>query len=328
MSWQEAQVPAEQEGQRLDRYLAEVGAISRGAARRLIEAGCVQVDEKRVRTQAHPLVPGTTLRWSEPVESETPHSLDIVHEDSALWIICKPAGLDTVPPAQGGPSLLDLVRERLRLEGKPQVAESHRLDRETSGLLVFGRDTAAVSWLGRALQRRQIGRGYIALVRTLRPPAAMRIDAPLRPAARGGMEIHPTGAPAATRVVPLAYSAEAGLALVGITLETGRTHQARVHLSWALGPIVGDARYGDDRAGRLADADESGRVGRIGLHSSRVGLRHPIDGTPRSWTRAPDDGFFELAEGVPALPPRWPDALRELGRGAFEPGRALAALQS
>jgi len=327
MSRQQVQVPAAQEGQRLDRFLAEAGAMSRGAARRLIEAGCVQLDDKRVRTQAHPLVAGSTLRWSEPVEAVASAPLDIVHEDPALWIVCKPAGLDTVPPAQGGPSLLDLVRERLRLEGRPQVAESHRLDRETSGLLVFGRDAATVGWLGRALQRRQIGRGYVALIRSLRPPTAMRIEAPLRQAARGGMEIHPTGTYAATRVVPLAYAADAGLALVGVTLETGRTHQARVHLSWALGPIVGDVRYGDDRANRGADGDDAARGLRIGLHSGRVGLRHPLDGTPRSWTRAPDAGFFALADGAPPLPARWADALRELGRGPFEPGRAEAALR-
>ena len=327
MARHEAQVPADQQGQRLDRFLADAGAMSRGAARRLIEAGCVQIDDKRIRTQAHPVEAGTTLRWSDPVASEAPTPLDVVHEDDALWILCKPAGLDTVPPAQGGPSLLDLVRERLRQQGRPQVAESHRLDRETSGLLVFGRDVATVSWLGRALQRRQIGRGYVALIRSLRPPQAMRIEAPLRPAARGGMEIHPTGAYAATRVAPLAFAPEAGLALVGVTLETGRTHQARVHLSWALGPIVGDTRYGDDRAARGSDGDAPAGNARIGLHSGRVGLRHPVDGKPRSWARAPDDGFFALAAGAPALPPRWADALRELGRGDFEPDRALVALR-
>lgn len=325
MPRQEIIVPAEFLGQRLDRSLAEIAAISRGAARRLVEAGAVSVDGERVRIQATILHGGELLRWSEPVIAAAPEPLDLVHEDAALWVVCKPAGLDTVPPAQGGPSLLDLVRERQRSQGMPALAESHRLDRETSGLLVFGRDAAAVSWLGRALQRRQIGRGYIAMIRALRPPEPMRIEAPLRAAARGGIEIHPTGSPAATRVVPLAYDDRAGIALVGVSLETGRSHQARVHLAWALGPIVGDVRYGDTQAHH--DLGAAGTVdNRIALHSARVGLRHPMDGTPRSWTRAPDAGFFALASGAPALPAQWPDALRELGRGDFEAARVLAVL--
>ncbi len=317
-------IPQELAGLRLDVALARVAEISRGAARRAIDAGGVFIDGRRERTQAHPVSAGAELRWTlaAPTVEAREFDLDVVHEDDRWLIVCKPPGLPTVPGPTGGDSLLGRVQALQRGQGRPQLAESHRLDRETSGLLCFGRHPDAVAAFDRALARRQVGRGYLALVRCLRPPVAQRIEAPLRPAAHAGVEVHPCGQPAATRALPLAFDAERAVALVAITLETGRSHQARAHLSYALGPIVGDQRYGDSLA---AEARAGLAAPRVALHSARLGMRDPATGVARSWQRAPDAGYFQLAGWEQPLPATWAAILRELGRGDFEPERALAA---
>ncbi len=318
-------IPDELDGLRLDVVLARLADISRGAARRAIDAGGVFLDGRRERTLAHTARAGAELRWTlaAPAADVPDLSLDVVHEDARWLVVCKQPGLPTVPGPAGGDSLLGRVQALQRGQGRPQLAESHRLDRETSGLLCFGRDPDAVAALDRALARRQVGRGYLALVRCLRPPVAQRIDAALRPAPHAGVEVHPCGQPAATRALPLAFDPERGVALVAITLETGRSHQARAHLSYALGPIVGDQRYGDPLA---ADARAGLAAPRVALHSARLGMRDPATGAARSWHRAPDAGFFELGGWQQPLPETWTAILRELGRGEFDPERALAAI--
>ncbi len=313
------QVPNDDAGQRLDRFLARVSGHSRGAVRRAIEAGAVWVDGDRERVQARALQPGAEVALHEqtlapPAERFEPR---IVHEDDDLLVIDKPAGLPTSPPPEGGDSALGWVHDALGLRGRDRVGEVHRLDRDASGLLVFGKHREAVGALGRALQRRQINRGYLAWVHARQLPAAERIDAPLRPRKGGGVELHPAGSPAATRALPIAFSAEARVALLALSLESGRLHQIRAHLAWSVGPIVGDARYG---------APEPAALGRVALHAARLALRHPKTGQGLAFVAPPSDPRLAPLVQATGLPD-FVAALRELGRGPFEPERAVAALR-
>lgn len=299
-------------GQRLDRFLAAATHQSRGAIRRAIESGSVWVDDARVRVQATPVVAGQRITLHPtPLGAAEPR---VVYEDEDLLILDKPAGLPTSPPPEGGSSALSFVHDHLGLRGKDRVGEVHRLDRDASGLLVFGTHREAVGKLGVAMQRRRINRGYLAWIHVARLPEPERIEAPLRGRRGGGVEIHATGAPAVTRMVPLCHDAAAAVACVALSLETGRMHQIRAHLAWAVGPILGDLRYG---APRFEGLD------RIALHASRLALRHPRTGQGMSFTAAIAES--DLA-GLPAQPADPTGVLRELGRGPFESERALAAL--
>lgn len=321
----EQQVTDDHHGARLDKALAVIAACSRGEARRRIEAGAVFVDGQRCRVQSALVQAGQRLQWSAPppdaavpvaagpraAEAESA-ALAIIDEDPWLLVVAKPAGLQTAPGRAGGDSLLAHVQAHLRAAGGPRVGEVHRLDRETSGLLVFGKDVETVASLGRSLQRRQIGRGYLALVRSPAPPPAQRIAAPLRQVQGGDVRVHPCGAAAATRVLPLAWSPRSGLAWVALALESGRTHQARVHLAWAVGPVLGDSRYGDVPGSAALPS------GTIGLHCARLGLRHPRDGSPRHWLCPPPPALVAGAQELGAPPDDWQELLRDLGRGTFD----------
>ncbi|MEY3011501.1 MAG: hypothetical protein RIT45_236 [Pseudomonadota bacterium] len=306
-------------GQRLDRFLAHASGHSRGAVRRAIEAGAVWVDGDRERVQARALAAGAEVALHEQAltTSAPPPEPRIVHEDDDLLVLDKPAGLPTSPPPEGGASALGWVHDTLGLRGRDRVGEVHRLDRDASGLLVFGKHREAVGALGRALQRRQINRGYLAWIHARQRPAAERIDAPLRPRKGGGVELHPAGSPAATRALPVAFSTDARIALLALSLESGRLHQIRAHLAWAAGPIVGDARYG---------APEPEALGRVALHAARLALRHPKTGQGLAFVAPPSDPRLAPLVEATGLPD-FVTALRELGRGAFDPDRALAAMQ-
>lgn len=311
------EVPESADGDRLDRYLAGAAGWSRGAVRRAIEAGAVAVDGVRERVQATVVRAGQQITLHEVAAAPTApvDALNVVFEDDDLLVVDKPAGLPTVPPPEGGPNLLELVRRHLGLAGRDRLGEVHRLDRDASGLLVFGKHRDAVAALGKALQRRQINRGYLAWIHTFVAPQPERIDAPLRVGRHGGAEVHPTGTPAATRVLPLAWNPQGHLALVAASLESGRLHQIRAHLAWAVGPIVGDQRYG---------APATGTLGRVALHAGRLALRHPRHGQGLAFVAPPTDPALQPLVAQTGLP-HFAPALRELGRGPFEPERALAA---
>ncbi len=309
--WQRFEVKEGDAGDRLDRFLAAATGDSRGQVRRAITAGAVRVDGRRQRLQAHPVAPGTVIEIAAaPAAVATGVELEILHEDEDLLVVCKPAGLPSVKPPQGGPSLLDLVCTHLRHQGLRSVGEVHRLDRDASGLMVFGRHREAVAALGTALADRRVSRGYLAWVRCIQSPVAQRIDAPLRSLSGGGVEVHPTGQLAATRLTPLAFDGVNRVALCGLSLESGRTHQVRAHLSWAVGPIIGDLRYGDPRA------DALGRSGwdRIALHAARLALRHPRTRQGMSWIAPPDASLLGDATFGLAPPEDWVAKLRDLGR--------------
>jgi 23S rRNA pseudouridine1911/1915/1917 synthase len=281
----EAAVPAGEAGHRLDQVLADLASVSRAAAARWIEAGRVLVDG-RPRPKSHRLAGGERLRW-EPLEAPLSAALvperrplEVRFEDEHLLVVAKPAGL-VVHPGAGHPTgtlvnaLLGRDDPRLSAAGgtvRPGIV--HRLDKDTSGLLLVAKDDQAHAGLARDLAARRIERRYLALVQGHLDPGGT-VDAPIgrHPRDRKRMAVTPGGRRAVTHWRVLERLD--GIDLVEVRLETGRTHQIRVHLSSIGHPVVGDRTYGADP--RLAD-----RVGlrRPFLHAWRLRFSHPISGEP------------------------------------------------
>lgn len=283
-----ATIPAEMAGQRLDRVLAQLfPEYSRSRLQRWVEAGRVSVDGtpaqvRRVAVAGAEIVvapeapPEAQAFVAEPVE------LRVVYEDAALLIIDKPAGL-VVHPAAGNWSgtllngLLHRYREARQL---PRAGIVHRLDKGTSGLLVVARTLTAQTDLVRQLQARTVKRRYLALVWG-RPGAEGTIDAPIGrdPRDRKKMAVVGGGKPARTHYETLAHGEFEGRAMAALQcdLETGRTHQIRVHCKHIRLPLVGDPVYGSGTASALLSLD------RQALHARQLGLVHPLTHEPMQW---------------------------------------------
>jgi 23S rRNA pseudouridine1911/1915/1917 synthase len=287
-------------GARLDAVLAarpEVG--SRSAAERLLRAGAVTVDGER-RPKSHRPEAGALVTAELPspaagLEAE-PATVPLAYADEHLLVVDKPAGLTVHPGA--GESAGTLAAQLLSLgarggedPGRPGIV--HRLDRDTSGLLVVARSEAAYEALREAIRRREVERRYLALVRGRPGSRTGRIDAPLgrdrRDPTRRSLD---TDEPreAATRFEVLELLPEH--ALLEIRLETGRTHQIRVHLAAIDLPVAGDPLYG--ARGDLG-------LGRQFLHASRLRFRHPLGG--------------EVIDVESPLPPDLAGALERARRG-------------
>jgi 23S rRNA pseudouridine1911/1915/1917 synthase len=276
---------AEAAGRRLDEVVAELAGVSRAQAARWAGDGLVEVDG-RPRAKSHRLSGGERLAWSPPpappagapLAEDRP--LAVRYEDDRLLVVAKPAGL-VVHPGPGHPAGT-LVNALL---GRPQTSLSgggggadrpgivHRLDKDTSGLLLVAKDDATHLALARDLAAHRVERRYLALVQGRLPAETGTVDAPVgrHPRDRKRMAVVPGGRRAVTswRVLetfPAVQLAEA-------SLETGRTHQVRVHLASLRHPLVGDRTYGADPAlaARLG-------VARPFLHAWRLAFAHPADG--------------------------------------------------
>ncbi len=291
-----------QHGQRLDRALAAlVPEFSRSYLQQLIEAGMVVV-QARVVTKA-----AATVRAGEAGRIElrpTPQSqafrpepmpIAVVHEDEHLRIVDKPAGL-VVHPAPGHWSGT-LLNGLLALDPKavllPRAGIVHRLDRDTSGLMVVARSRAAMDALVALIAAREVKRQYIAMAhRAWQGAVARQVDAAIGRDPRNrlrmavvDLERHP-GKSARTLVEALG-SNEQGCA-VRCTLETGRTHQIRVHMASIGHPLVGDSLYGGAAAAGLT---------RQALHAFRLGFVHPVTGLSMVFHAAPPP---DLVQGFQA----------------------------
>jgi 23S rRNA pseudouridine1911/1915/1917 synthase len=274
---------------RLDVWLAETRHVTRHAARTMIDAGLVTVDGRvgrpgqRVREAAvvaiAPVAPaGTSTGGALATRSDPDVDLVVVYEDEALAVIDKPSGL-VVHPAPGHPTgtLADGLKQRgttwSLLGGAERAGIVHRLDRDTSGLLVVAKTEAAHRSLARQLSDRTLGRTYWALVHGGFREETGTIDAPIarHPRDRRRMAIVEGGREAVTdfRVVERLN----GATVLELSLRTGRTHQIRVHLASIGHPIIGDTVYG------RADA----ALARPALHAMRLRLVHPNDGTERTF---------------------------------------------
>jgi 23S rRNA pseudouridine1911/1915/1917 synthase len=268
-------VPPEAAGHRVDRFLASLDPVgSRAAAERLIESGAVTVDGSPPR-KSQRLAAGQTVTFpeAEPVISTLqPVALDlpVLYRDEYLLVVDKPAGLLVHPvPGYSGPTLVHGLLSEIGGEG-PRPGIVHRLDRDTSGLLVVARDDRTLARLQSLLRRRHIHRSYQALVRGR--PASRRgtIEAPIGRDRRDATRIS-LDSDVAKPAVTHFQLAEllAGRTLLDVELETGRTHQIRVHLAAIGCPVVGDPVYGH--------GPELG-LERQFLHAARLRFPHPVSG--------------------------------------------------
>jgi 23S rRNA pseudouridine1911/1915/1917 synthase len=268
-------VEPEAAGGRLDSYLA-AALGSRARAARLIEAGAVLVDGSAV-VKRHRVVAGSTIEVDEGVEAPAPtptHApvdVAIVFEDEHLLVVDKPPGL-VVHPGRG-PSAGTLAQA---LAGRVAGGEAgragivHRLDRDTSGLLVVARTEAAHRALRAAMSRREIAREYRALVEGRPPARTGTIDAPIGRDRRVRTRMSTdTDKPREARTHFELLEALPATTLLRVTLETGRTHQIRVHLQAIGHPVAGDPEYGT--------ADLLG-LRRQFLHAARLTFEHPFTG--------------------------------------------------
>jgi 23S rRNA pseudouridine1911/1915/1917 synthase len=301
-------IPESMRGRRLDQALAElVPDYSRSRLQQWIRAGQVALDGRVPKTREI-VQGGEQVQIDAEVTVETVSkaqaiALDVVYEDDDLLVINKPPGL-VVHPAAGNPdgTLLNaLLYHAPDLAALPRAGIVHRLDKETSGLMMVARNLAAHTRLVAALQARDIGREYLAVVNTVLT-AGGTVDAPIgrHPVDRKRMAVVSGGKPAVThyRVVER-FRAHT---LVRLRLETGRTHQIRVHMAHIHCPVTGDPVYG----GRLRQprgAGDSLRTvlqgfRRQALHAQRLALQHPGSGEPVSWEAPVPLDMQELIEAL------------------------------
>ncbi len=294
-------MPASYAGRRLDQALADLlPEHSRSRLKAWIEAGDVRVDGARVEPR-HKLRGGEQVDVAGPpveplADAAEAILLSIVHEDDTLLVVDKPAGL-VVHPGSGnraGTLLNALLHHRPALASLPRAGIVHRLDKDTSGLLVVAKTAAAAQALVRQLASHEVLREYLAVAHgAVERPTI--VDAPIgrHPAHRTTMAVVASGKPARTHVAPVESF---GIAtLVRCRLETGRTHQIRVHLAAIGHPLLGDPAYGTRRSsgGILA-------FGRQALHATRLSFTHPATGRTVRFDVPPPADFGALVETLRA----------------------------
>ncbi len=285
------EVPTSLDGERVDKIVATLGEISRAAARALVDAGEVLgVDgalEAKARLSAGAVVTFPPREERAELVAE-PVEFGVVHEDEHVIVVDKPAGVVVHPGAgrTGGTLAAGLIDRYPEIDGVGQPGRwgiVHRLDRDTSGLLVVARTPDAYEALSSAMRRRTVTREYLALVQENFDIPRGTVDAPIgkdpnRPMRRAMV---PDGRRAVTHYRMRRQWERPAVALVEVQLETGRTHQIRVHLAGIGHPVVGDRTYGK------RDPIE---VPRLFLHAARLELDHPATAERLSFVSSlPDD---------------------------------------
>ncbi|CAB3750403.1 RluA family pseudouridine synthase [Paraburkholderia humisilvae] len=304
-------VPPELAGERLDKVLAKVfPEFSRSRLQSWIEAQRVQVDGMPAKVR-QPVPLNATIELVPDLLPEQlafipePIPLDIVHEDETIVVINKPAGL-VVHPAAGnwsGTVLNGLLhRYGEAAAGLPRAGIVHRLDKDTSGLMVVARTLAAQTDLVRQLQARTVKRRYLALVWGGMPDEGT-IDAPIgrdpRERTRMAVVSGASGKPARThfrRVATIVWERQP-VSAIHCDLETGRTHQIRVHCAHTGHPLLGDPVYGRAR-GKRSVTPLPGGFARQALHAWRLGLVHPETRRTMQWRAEVPDDLAELCAAL------------------------------
>ncbi len=268
-------------GRRLDVYLAgENTELSRSHIQKLVAGGLVEVNGLPARA-GYRIKPGDSLVMRVPPPAELPAGpepipLEICYEDADVLVVNKPRGM-VVHPAGGNYSgtlvnaLLHHCRDLSGINGVMRPGIVHRLDKDTSGLLVVAKNDSSHLDLARQLSERKVDRRYLALVHGTVKNRLGVVDAPIgrHPRDRQRMAVPAAGGkPAVTRYRVL--DCRHGMTYLELRLETGRTHQIRVHMAWLGHPVVGDAKYGPEN-------NPFGLEGQF-LHAGMLGFTHPRTG--------------------------------------------------
>jgi 23S rRNA pseudouridine1911/1915/1917 synthase len=284
-------IPTALAGERVDRVVALVTGLSRADAAALVDAGAVRVGgaECRTRSRRVELDDELSVRWARPEGRSAPEPdpavvLVVVHEDDDVVVIDKPAGLVVHPGAgnEQGTLVNGLLARYGDLEGVGDPARPgivHRLDKDTSGLLVVARTPEAHRSLVAQLAARSVHRRYETLVWGHLDARVGKVDAPIGRSAREPtrMAVTERGREAVTHYeVSEAFTEPVAVSRLRCRLETGRTHQIRVHLQAIGHPVVGDDRYHGVR--------QSFPVPRVFLHAAELGFVHPATGEDLSFT--------------------------------------------
>lgn len=302
----ELEIPFSSAGSRLDSALAALmPEYSRSRIQDWIRQSLVFVNG-RILTPKDKVWGGETVALHpEPHPAELPAvaediALNIIYEDDSILIINKPAGL-VVHPGSGnwqGTLLNALLYHVPELTHIPRAGIVHRLDKDTSGLMVVAKTLIAQTHLVRQLQARTVKREYLAVTHGVIVRSG-RVDAPIgrHPTQRTKMAVVSNGREAVTH-----YSVVTRFArhtLVRCALETGRTHQIRVHMQSIGYPLVGDTVYNRNRAHDIPCARNFQRQA---LHATQLGLIHPATGEMMTWQAEPPDDFAGLVECLTAIP--------------------------
>jgi 23S rRNA pseudouridine1911/1915/1917 synthase len=297
-------VPPEFAGQRLDQALARLfPQYSRSRLKAWLLDGAIIVDGESPRPR-DPVQGGETVVLRAVPEISVaakpePIALNVVHEDESLMVVNKPAGLVVHPGAgnSSGTLMNGLLHHAPALEELPRAGIVHRLDKDTSGLLLIGKTLEAHTALVRSLGDREISRYYLAICSGVLTGGGT-IDAPIgrHRVDRKRMSIRDDGKPAVTHYTVLERFA--AHTFIRVKLDTGRTHQIRVHFAYRRHALVGDPVYG----GRLALPAGAGdrliatlrRFRHQALHAARLEFAHPSNGEPLSFEAQPPADFAEL----------------------------------
>ena len=289
-------------GERLDKLLVRMAPeFSRNHLQSLIERGCVQIQGEAAATASRKVKAGQQVQLElQPTEESKAFraealSLDIVFEDEHLLVLNKAAGM-VVHPAAGnwsGTVMNGLLAHHKAAASLPRAGIVHRLDKDTSGLMVVGKTLEAVTALMRMIAAREVHREYRAIAHG-RVPDEMVIDAPLQrdPKSRIRMAVVAGGKPSRTDVFVLARAER--LSAVRCVLHSGRTHQIRVHMAYKGFPLVSDSLYGGAAALGLT---------RQALHAARLSFDHPMSGEPLCFDAdlPADLKLAWLAAGFPSI---------------------------
>lgn len=285
----------EESGKRLDAYITSIDSeITRTAAQRLIEQGNILVNGEKKKT-AYKVSNGDiiTIEKEEPKEIELKAQnipIDIIYEDDDIIVVNKPKGM-VVHPANGNPdgtlvnAIMAICKDSLSgIGGEIRPGIVHRLDKDTSGLLIVAKNDKAHVNMSEQIKNHEVKKTYIALVRGVVKENEATIDMPIGRSTsdRKKMAVIKTGKNAVTHIKVLKRYNK--YTLLQVNIETGRTHQIRVHLSHIGYPIVGDYTYSNGK-------NEFGVVGQC-LHAKCLEFKHPITGAEMK-LEAPLPKYFE-----------------------------------
>jgi len=271
--WLEIQVPPEWNGLTIEYILRNIYHVPKNLLHQLRMNNGVLVNKEKVSWSRN-LGTNEKLQLLLFIEEDygvEPEykDLEILYEDDHILIVNKPAGIDTHPTDKGQlGTLANAVAFHLQLSGiKTKIRHIHRIDRDTTGAVLFAKEKLSGAILDRRLEKREIKRTYITLVHGLMKQKSGKIDAPIgrdrhHPTRR---RVSPTGQSAVSFYKVLKYDKKNSTTLVELELQTGRTHQIRVHMSHLGHPLVGDVLYGGKKI-----------FSRQALHAAKIKLSHPI----------------------------------------------------